>query len=166
MARVKGMFDSPACQLTFQNALAVVGLSRKEQFELFRIPAVILHIGNLQFIADRSEQAQPGTGCQSVAERVCHLLGISPSDFLKSVLRPKVKAGREWVTQTRTKRQAEDELAALCKFMYEKTFGMLVNRINKALDRPSAKSCVPFGRVTGLRLTAQSIDRRSRYCWV
>jgi myosin protein heavy chain len=62
------------------------------------------------------------------------------TDFSKTVLRPKVRAGREWVTQARTKKQAEDELAALCKFMYEKNFGRMVDRINTALDRPSAKS--------------------------
>jgi myosin protein heavy chain len=59
---------------------------------------------------------------------------------MRSVLTPKVRAGREWVTHARTKKQAEDELAALSKFMYEKTFGGMVDRINKALDRPSTKS--------------------------
>lgn len=77
---------------------------------------------------------------QAVAERVCHLLGIPVQDFTKAVLRPKVRAGREWVTQARTKKQAEDELGALCKLMYEKTFGWMVDRINTALDRPSPKS--------------------------
>ena len=56
------------------------------------------------------------------------------------MLTPKVRAGREWITQSRSKKQAEDELGALCKFMYEKTFGWMVERINTALDRPSAKS--------------------------
>jgi myosin protein heavy chain len=33
-------------------------------------------------------------------------------------------------------------MGALCKFMYERNFGRMVERINKALDRPSAKSLV------------------------
>jgi myosin protein heavy chain len=69
---------------------------------------------------------------------VCHLLGISAQEFTSAVLRPTVKAGREVVIQARTKAQAEDELAALCKTLYEKTFGLIVDRINKALDRPAA----------------------------
>ena len=125
-----------------QDALSVVGFTPHEQFELFRIPAVILHIGNLLLTGDRSDQAFFPLESQATAERVCHLLGISVQDFTKSVLRPKVRAGREWVTQARTKKQAEDELGALCKFMYEKTFGWMVDRINTALDRPSTKSSV------------------------
>ncbi|KAK4685841.1 hypothetical protein P7C73_g4302, partial [Tremellales sp. Uapishka_1] len=122
------------------DALGVVGFSSTEQLELFRIPAIILHIGNIVLTGDRSDQAFLPPTSQSTAERVCHLLGIPVQEFMKSVLRPKVRAGREWVTQARTKKQAEDELAALCKFMYEKTFGGMVERINKALDRPSPKS--------------------------
>lgn len=76
----------------------------------------------------------------SQAERVCHLLGIPVSDFMRAVLRPRVLAGREWVSQARTRQQALDELAALCKTLYEKSFGLLVDRINRALDRPSSKS--------------------------
>jgi len=73
-------------------------------------------------------------------EKACHLLGVPVQEFTKAVLRPKVLAGREWVTQARTKQQALDELMALCKTLYEKSFGALVDRINKALDRPSSKS--------------------------
>ncbi|KAJ3820860.1 P-loop containing nucleoside triphosphate hydrolase protein [Lentinula raphanica] len=76
----------------------------------------------------------------SQAERVCHLLGVPPAEFTRAVLRPRVLAGREWVTQARTGQQALDELAALSKTLYEKSFGLLVDRINQALDRPSSKS--------------------------
>jgi myosin protein heavy chain len=76
----------------------------------------------------------------SAAERACHLLGIPIAEFTKAVLRPRVLAGREWVTQARTKQQATEELASLCKTLYEKSFGCLVDRINRALDRPSSKS--------------------------
>lgn len=118
----------------------MVGFSSVEQFELFRVLAVILHIGNLVLTGSSSDQAFLPPASQSTAEKVCHLLGIPVKDFTRSVLSPKVRAGREWVTQARTKKQAEDELAALCKFMYEKTFGWMVSRINQALDRPSAKA--------------------------
>ncbi len=76
----------------------------------------------------------------SQAERACHLLGVPLVEFTRAVLRPRALAGREWVTQARTRRQALDELAALCKTLYEKSFGALVDQINRALDRPSSKS--------------------------
>ncbi|EMD32423.1 hypothetical protein CERSUDRAFT_118769 [Gelatoporia subvermispora B] len=124
--------------IALQNALDVVGFTTAEQFDLFRIIAAILHIGNITITSTRADDAiMPDT---SQAERLCHLLGISVSDFIKAVLRPRVLAGREWVTQARTRQQALDELSALCKTLYEKSFGMLVDRINRALDRPSSKS--------------------------
>lgn len=98
----------------------------------------MLHIGNITITSTRADDAVMPDPSQ--AERVCHLLGIPVSEFTKAVLRPRVLAGREWVTQARTKQQATDELAALCKTLYEKSFGMLVDRINRALDRPSSKS--------------------------
>jgi myosin protein heavy chain len=127
-----------------QTALATVGFSVDEQFDMFRILAAILHIGNIEFKEDGSNQAMISS--MDVVEKVCHLLGLSLKDFTKAVLRPTVKAGREIVTQARTKRQAEDELAAMCKTMYEKAFGRIVERINQALDRPEDKSCVTEGR--------------------
>lgn len=121
-----------------QNALDVVGFSSTEQLDLFRIVAAILHIGNIAISATRADDATMPDPSQ--AERVCHLLGIPVSEFTRAVLRPRVLAGREWVTQARTKQQATDELAALCKTLYERSFGLLVDRINRALDRPSSKS--------------------------
>jgi len=116
----------------------VVGFSPSEQFDLFRIVAAILHIGNITLTSTRADDAVMPDPSQ--AERVCHLLGIPVAEFTRAVLRPRVLAGREWVSQARTRQQAMDELAALCKTLYEKSFGSLVDRINRALDRPSSKS--------------------------
>lgn len=121
-----------------QHALNVVGFSSTEQFDLFRVLAAILHIGNIVVTSDRSEQAYIRDN--SAIEKVCHLLGLPVAEFAKALLRPRVRAGREWVTQARTKKQVEDEMGALCKSIYEKSFGALVERINKALDRPISKS--------------------------
>ncbi|KAL6303713.1 nonmuscle myosin heavy chain b [Sparassis latifolia] len=134
---VDGIDDSEEWK-ALKNALDVVGFSAAEQFELFRIVAAILHIGNITITSTRSDDAVMPDPSQ--AERVCHLLGVPVAEFTRAVLRPRVLAGREWVTQARTQQQALDELSALCKTLYEKSFGQLVDRINRALDRPSSKS--------------------------
>ncbi|KAH9994666.1 nonmuscle myosin heavy chain b [Russula vinacea] len=120
------------------NALEVVGFSASEQFDLFRIVAAVLHIGNITITATRADDAVMPDPSQ--AERACHILGIPVAEFTRAVLRPRVLAGREWVTQARTRQQALDELGALSKTLYEKSFGALVDRINRALDRPTSKS--------------------------
>jgi Myosin head (motor domain) len=72
---------------------------------------------------------------------VCaHLLGIPVPEFTCAILHPCVLAGREWVSQARTRQQALNELSALCKTLYEKSFGQLIDWINHALDCPSSKS--------------------------
>ncbi|KDR70292.1 hypothetical protein GALMADRAFT_128012 [Galerina marginata CBS 339.88] len=119
-------------------ALDVVGFDHSEQLDLFRIVAAILHIGNITVTSTRADDAVMPDAAQ--AERVCHLLGIPIAEFSRAVLRPRALAGREWVTQARTRQQAVDELSALCKTLYEKSFGALVERINRALDRPSSKA--------------------------
>ncbi|KAI0300125.1 P-loop containing nucleoside triphosphate hydrolase protein [Multifurca ochricompacta] len=121
-----------------KNALEVVGFSASEQLDLFRIIAAVLHLGNITITATRADDAVMPEPSQ--AERVCHLLGIPVAEFTRAVLRPRVLAGREWVTQARTRQQALDELGSLAKTLYEKSFGTLVDRINRALDRPTSKS--------------------------
>ncbi|CAD6910753.1 unnamed protein product [Tilletia controversa] len=119
-------------------AFKVVGFSDEERLNMLRIVAAILHIGNIQVADDRSEQARITNA--AAVEKVCHVLGLPEQELNKALLRPRVKAGREWVTQSRTKKQVIDEMAALCKTMYEKTFASLVERVNRALDRPTSKS--------------------------
>ncbi|EIW76062.1 nonmuscle myosin heavy chain b [Coniophora puteana RWD-64-598 SS2] len=120
------------------NAFDTVGFSSHEQLDLFRIVAAVLHIGNIVITSTKADDAVLPDPSQ--AERACHLLGVPVAEFTKAILRPKVLAGREWVTQARTRQQALEELASLCKTLYEKSFGALVDRINRALDRPSSKS--------------------------
>ncbi len=83
-----------------------MGFTAAEQLDLFRVVAAILHIGNIVITSTRSDDAVMPDPSQ--AERVCHLLGIPLTEFTKGVLRPRVLAGREWVTQARTRQQALD----------------------------------------------------------
>lgn len=134
-ATIDGVDDRDEWRL-LKNALEIVGFTQNEQLELFKVVAAILHIGNIEITG--SDQAQIRD--PSRAEKACHLLGLSVQEFTKAVLRPRVLAGREWVTQARTKQQATDELSSLCKTLYEKSFGALVDRVNRALERPTSKS--------------------------
>lgn len=41
----------------------------------------------------------------TVAQKVCHLLGIPVTEFSKAVLKPRVKVGRDYVQKAQTKAQ-------------------------------------------------------------
>lgn len=43
--------------------------------------------------------------CSSAAQKVCHLQGISVTDFTRAILTPRIKVGREVVQKAQTKQQ-------------------------------------------------------------
>lgn len=134
---VEGVDDTSEWQALVE-ALSMVGFASEEQQNLFKVIASILQVGNIELADDRSEQARITNGSQ--VEKACHLLGVPVQELTTALVRPRIKAGREWVAQARTRQQVHDEMAALCKTMYEKMFGTIVDRINQALDRPTSKS--------------------------
>jgi hypothetical protein len=115
-----------------------MGIDAVEQMNFWKTLAAILHLGNIVIAADRSDQARIPDLAK--AELACHILGIPSDDFVKALLTPRVRAGREWVNQSRTKSQVLHSLDALAKALYEKSFGYLVERINQSMERPSAKT--------------------------
>ncbi|KAJ1996020.1 class II myosin [Coemansia spiralis] len=123
---------------TLMSAMATTGFKQEECVEFFRIIAAILHLGNIQFQATRNDEAVLRE--QLAAEKLCHVLGIQLSDFTRALLRPSIKAGRDWVTQSRTLQQVMYSVEALARSMYERMFGALVSRINSAMTRHDGKS--------------------------
>ncbi|KAF5092922.1 hypothetical protein D0Z03_002636 [Geotrichum reessii] len=115
------------------NSFKIMGFTSQEQTEIFRVMSAILNIGNIELGSERSDQARILNISQ--AERVCHLLGINSEQFVKGLLRPRVKAGREWVQQSRSAIQVKNSLEALAKSLYERTFGAIVDRINQTLEK-------------------------------
>jgi myosin protein heavy chain len=118
-------------------AFHVMGFSDKDQASILRTVAAVLHLGNIKAMKEsrRADQASFDLAAEAQARIVSQLLGISPDDFVKALLHPKVKAGREWVEKVQTPEQVNLSIDALAKGIYERGFGDLVDRINKQLDQ-------------------------------
>lgn len=110
----------------------VIGFDMDDQMSFFRVVASILHMGNIPVVEGRDCQAEIRDF--SAAERACHLLGIPVQEFCSGLLNPRIKAGRDWVSQARTKNQVVSSLEALAKVLYERSFGRIVEKINQAID--------------------------------
>lgn len=132
---VDGLDDNQEWK-ALEDAFRTVGFSDKEQLDIFRVVAAILHLGNVQVTGTDRAMITDATELSKAAQ----MLGLPLKEFTSALLTPRTKAGREWVTQARSRAQVVDEVAAVCKTLYEKTFGALVERINKALERPTTKS--------------------------
>lgn len=118
-------------------AFGVMGFSDKEQTHILRTIAAVLHLGNLNVVKESrsADQARLAPDSKEVAARVCQLLGVPLEPFLRGLLHPRVKAGREWVEKVQTPEQVRLSIDALAKGIYERAFGNLVSSINRQLDR-------------------------------
>ncbi|KAK4164202.1 putative myosin type-2 heavy chain 2 [Cladorrhinum sp. PSN259] len=118
-------------------AFEVMGFSQSQQMAILRTVAAVLHLGNVTVAESRSaDQARLTPEGKEVAARVCKLLGVELQPFLQGLLHPKVKAGREWVEKVQNPEQVRFSIDALAKGIYERSFGDLVAKINRQLDRP------------------------------
>lgn len=46
----------------------------------------------------------------SVAQKACHLLGLSVTTMTQAFLKPKIKVGRDYVTKAQTKEQVRSQI--------------------------------------------------------
>ena len=120
--------------------MSIMKLNLDDQMNFYRIIAAILHLGNITVVSDREDQANLTEKGHLVAEKVCHVLGIQVPEFMKGLLKPKIKAGRDWVTQSRNTEQVIYSIEALSRTLYERMFSTLVEKINEAIYTPSSKS--------------------------
>ena len=118
-------------------AFHVMNVAEKEQMAIFRTIAAILHLGNVAVRQESraADQASLTPEAKQSVDKACRLLGVQTEPFIKGLLHPKVKAGREWVEKVQTPEQVRLALDALAKGIYERGFGDLVSKINSQLDR-------------------------------
>ncbi|KAJ9284106.1 hypothetical protein DTO021C3_8295 [Paecilomyces variotii] len=122
---------------SLMEAFHIMNFSPDDQMCILRTIAAVLHLGNIAIGKEslRGDQAALAPGAYENVQKACDLLGIDPEAFVKGLLHPKVKAGRELVEKVQTPEQVTAALDALAKGIYERGFGDLVNRINSQLDR-------------------------------
>jgi len=81
------------------------------------------------------------------AEKVSHLLGINSVELIKSLIKPRIRVGTEYVQQGRNMEQVIYSIGALSKSLYERMFAWLVKRVNKTLDtkvRAKRRECISY----------------------
>ncbi|KAI6658599.1 Myosin heavy chain, striated muscle-like [Oopsacas minuta] len=86
------------------------------------------------------EQASFTQESFELADRVGHLLGIKSEDLKKSLLKPRIKVGNEWVYQGRSSEQVESSISALSMNLYDRMFKWIVDRVNQTLDTKCSKN--------------------------
>lgn len=85
-------------------AMQIMNMSTDDLNSIFRTISAVLQLGNLQFKQERNSD-QATLPDDTVAQKVCHLLGIPVTDTVRSFLKPKLKVGRDLVTKAQTQAQ-------------------------------------------------------------
>ncbi|PIO73766.1 myosin head, partial [Teladorsagia circumcincta] len=129
---IDGVDDKEEMALT-QEAFDVMGFEDDEVMDMYKSCAAIMHMGEMKFKQrPREEQAEPDG--DEDAQNVAHCLGISAEELLKSLTKPRVRVGTEWVNKGQNLEQVHWAVAGLGKAIYARMFKWLIARCNKTLD--------------------------------
>jgi len=138
VSHVDRMDDHEEYRLTL-DAIKVLGFTEEEHLMMWKMTAGVLNFSCMKFKQKpRDEQAEvvdPSDG-----ERVSYLFSIQVGEFHKSLCKPRVKVGTEYVNKGQNVDQVLYAISALSKSVFERLFWWIVERVNKALDTKQRRS--------------------------
>uniref|UniRef100_A0A5S6R0Q0 Myosin motor domain-containing protein n=1 Tax=Trichuris muris TaxID=70415 RepID=A0A5S6R0Q0_TRIMR len=129
---IDGMDDREEMQIT-DEAFDIMNFEQEEKDNLYKLCGAIMHMGEMKFKQRPREEQAEADGTDE-AEFSCRLMGVDAAEFLKALLKPRVKVGAEWVNKSQNLDQVSWSVGALCKAIYARTFKWLITRCNRTLD--------------------------------
>ncbi|XP_015117922.1 unconventional myosin-Va isoform X2 [Diachasma alloeum] len=147
---IDGLDDSACFQDTLA-ALSRLGFDAKQQDEVFRILAAILHLGNLKIVNKVDKQDNSGgnedTEACDISAKDKHLLiladlmGIDPKAMRKWLCHRKIVSMRDIILKPMNAEQAIGARDALAKHIYAELFNFIVHGINESLRTKTKAGC-------------------------
>ncbi|CAG5102710.1 Similar to MYO5A: Unconventional myosin-Va (Gallus gallus) [Cotesia congregata] len=137
---------------TFQDTLSAMtrlGFESKQQEEVFKILAAILHLGNVEIVQDsRASEGGDSEACMIASgDRhltiLAQLMGIDPSGMRKWLCHRKIVSMRDVILKPMNVEQAIGARDALAKHIYAELFNFIVHGINESL-RSKVKASLSF----------------------
>jgi len=132
MLTIDNVDDAEEMKLT-DEAFDILGFTREEKMNMYKLTASIMHFGNSQWKQRPREEQAEAEGTED-CEKVAHLLGIEAAELIKGLLKPRIKVGNEYVNKGQNKDQVVNSIGALSKSIYYRMFCWLVERVNVTLD--------------------------------
>ncbi|XP_030582566.1 unconventional myosin-VIIa [Archocentrus centrarchus] len=121
----------------FESALKILTFTENDFWEISKLLAAILHLGNVDFEATIINNLE---GCDVLAsthfKMASELLEVDPKALGKCLTQRSFQTARESVTKSLTSAQAVDGRDAFVKAIYGRLFIWVVDKINSAIYRP------------------------------
>lgn len=135
---IPGVNDAEEFEIT-KNALSMVGISLQTQWQIFRLLAALLHIGNIE-IGGRNDATLSDSEPSLIT--ATKLLGIKTSEFRKWIVKKQIVTRSDKIISNLNPTQAHVVRDSVAKYIYANLFEWLVNVVNESL------SCQDPGRVS------------------
>lgn len=133
---IEGIDDGAEFNIT-KDALSLIGIKDREQFEIYKILAALLHIGNIEIAATRNDAHLSSDEPNLV--KACELLGIDPMNFTKWTIKKQITTRSEKITSNLTHKQALVARDSFAKYIYSALFDWLVDYVNTDLCPPDVE---------------------------
>ncbi|KAI8137073.1 P-loop containing nucleoside triphosphate hydrolase protein [Fennellomyces sp. T-0311] len=127
---VPGVNDAEEFELT-KSALSMVGISLQTQWQIFRLLAALLHIGNIE-IGGRNDATLADSEPSLVI--ATKLLGIKTSEFRKWIIRKQIVTRSDKIITNLNPVQATVVRDSVAKYIYANLFEWLVSMVNESLS--------------------------------
>ncbi|KAJ3404664.1 Myosin type-2 heavy chain 1 [Chytriomyces hyalinus] len=127
-------FDDAAEFAVTQQALSTIGISVSSQWNIFKVCAALLHIGNIQITNSRSDEAQISDDDPALIQAT-RLLQVDQGNFKKWIIKKQISTRSEKILSNVNSAQALIGRDSVAKFIYTMLFDWIVKVINKNLWR-------------------------------
>jgi len=146
--RIDGVDDLAYFNETI-NALTMLGFTSKQQDDMLRILAAILHLGNVDIscVIKNAKDGEVDTESSYISPSdrnlliLSELLGVEANAMRKWLCHRKIVSTREVFLKPMTVEQAIGARDALAKHIYAELFNWIVTNINNSLQSPSKAHC-------------------------
>ncbi|KAJ3339693.1 Myosin type-2 heavy chain 1 [Gonapodya sp. JEL0774] len=115
-----------------QEGLSEVGISISKQWELFRVCAAVIHMGNIKIGGADKSDAEVREDDSALAQ-TCKLLGVDKIAFRRWLIKRQLKLGADMVEKPLTGPQAIVARDSVAKVVYSGVFDWVVGVVNAAL---------------------------------
>ncbi|KAG0710437.1 Myosin heavy chain, muscle [Chionoecetes opilio] len=115
------------------DAFDILGFSKTEVINVYKITASVMHLGNLKFKQRGREEQAESDGIEA-GEKIATLMGTDVNDLYTAITKPKIKVGTEFVSKGMNVNQCYYSIGAMAKALFDRVFKFIVSICNVTLE--------------------------------